>query len=97
LISEINSIRFRYAKASGILSSQRIGQEVIMSLAIGSQQMRRRISASPARLWQAMRETLARARREARLRREIERLDDRMLSDLGLSRAQALFEVDRGL
>jgi uncharacterized protein YjiS (DUF1127 family) len=97
LISEINSIRFRYAEASGILPSQRIGQEVIMSLAIGSQQTRRQVASSPARLWQALRQKFSRMRREAGLRREIERLDDRMLSDLGLSRAQALFEVDRGL
>ena len=68
-----------------------------MSLAIGSQRTRRQIASSPTRLWQALRVRFARMRREAGLRREIERLDDRMLSDLGLSRAQALFEVDRGL
>ena len=28
-------------------------------------------------------------------RRELERLDDRMLKDLGLSRAQAMFEAQR--
>ncbi len=34
-------------------------------------------------------------RRRAALRREVERLDDHMLADIGISRAQLLFETRR--
>jgi len=36
-----------------------------------------------------------RARRLRETRRYIQQMDDHMLSDIGISRAQALFEIDR--
>ncbi len=41
------------------------------------------------------RAALKRIERNAALRRELDRMDDRMLSDIGVSRAQLGFEIDR--
>ena len=46
-------------------------------------------------LWPRARAALKRMERAAALRRELDRMDDHMLSDIGVSRAQMLFEVDR--
>ncbi len=49
----------------------------------------------PSRLWHAAVNAQKRIRRDAALRRELDRMDARMLSDIGVSRAQLQFEVDR--
>ncbi|WP_284945841.1 DUF1127 domain-containing protein [Acidisoma cladoniae] len=46
-------------------------------------------------LWRGVVSVLRRLRRDANLRRDLERMDDHMLSDIGVSRAQLGFEVDR--
>ncbi len=51
----------------------------------------RQITTPLARIWQGF----ARARQNWATRRELSQLDDRMLKDLGISRAQAAFEVER--
>ncbi len=48
----------------------------------------------PSRLWHAAIDARMRMRRAAALRRELDRMDARMLSDIGVSRAQLEFEVD---
>ncbi len=50
---------------------------------------------SPGGLWRAMQQAVAGLGRAGALRREIDRMDDHMLSDIGVSRAQLGFEVDR--
>ncbi len=50
---------------------------------------------SLAGLWRAVRDGLKRMERASALRRELDRMDDRMLSDIGVSRAQLEFETDR--
>ncbi len=47
------------------------------------------------RLWHNARAALKRMRRQVVLRRELDRMDAHMLSDIGVSRAQLEFEVDR--
>jgi uncharacterized protein YjiS (DUF1127 family) len=49
------------------------------------------VSAPIARLWHEIDHALA----SRATRRELEQLDDRMLKDLGISRAQAAFEAQR--
>jgi uncharacterized protein YjiS (DUF1127 family) len=49
----------------------------------------------PSRLWHAAVDARKRMQRAAALRRELEHMDARMLSDIGVSRAQLVFEVDR--
>jgi uncharacterized protein YjiS (DUF1127 family) len=64
-----------------------------MSLSIGTTRDHR-LGALPSRLWHAMREAQKRMARTASLQREFDRMDARMLSDIGVSRAQLHFEVD---
>ncbi len=64
-----------------------------MSLSIGTHQASR-LWALPSRLWHAAIEARKRMRRAAALRRELDRMDAHMLSDIGVSRAQLQFEVD---
>jgi len=52
------------------------------------------IGALASRLWHGMRDTRLRMQRAAALQRELDRMDARMLSDIGVSRAQLEFEVD---
>ncbi|HEX4173892.1 MAG TPA: DUF1127 domain-containing protein [Acetobacteraceae bacterium] len=52
---------------------------------------KQQISAPLARLWQGV----GHAMRERAARRQLGQLDDRMLQDLGISRAQATFEAGR--
>jgi uncharacterized protein YjiS (DUF1127 family) len=68
-----------------------------MSLSIGTIRLRRHIELSPVSIWHATVRYINRLRQQAALRREIERMDDHMLADIGISRAQALFEVDEKL
>ena len=65
-----------------------------MSLSIRTTQPIR-LSAWPARLWHAARDAQKRMKRVAALRRELDRMDAHMLSDIGVSRAQLHFEIDR--
>ena len=51
----------------------------------------RQITSPLSRIWQGF----ARARQNWVARRELSQLDDRMLKDLGLSRAQAAFEIEQ--
>ena len=51
------------------------------------------MTALAIRLWQGF----ARAMQARRMRRELAGLDDRMLQDIGISRAQAVFEAERGV
>ena len=66
-----------------------------MSLTLGTSRTLRLPKASAAILWRGLAEGVKRIRRNAALRRELDRMDDHMLSDIGVSRAQMLFEVDR--
>ncbi len=68
-----------------------------MSLSIQTIRLGRHIEVSPVSIWHATASYINRIRRQAALRREVERMDDHMLADIGLSRAQALFEVDERL
>jgi uncharacterized protein YjiS (DUF1127 family) len=58
----------------------------------GFSRPRRRISL--AGLWRAARQGLKRMERDAALRRDLSRMDDRMLADIGVSRAQLEYQVD---
>ena len=49
----------------------------------------------PSRIWRAALDMRKRMKREAALRRELDRMDAHMLADIGVSRAQLDFEVDR--
>ena len=66
-----------------------------MSLAVGTNRVLRLSKVSPARAWRLVVTTIGRMRRDAALRRELQRMDDHMLSDLGVSRAQLMFDADR--
>jgi uncharacterized protein YjiS (DUF1127 family) len=66
-----------------------------MSLTLGTSRRLRAPKASPIILWRAITTLLGRLSRDAALRRELQGMDDHMLSDLGISRAQMMFEVDR--
>jgi uncharacterized protein YjiS (DUF1127 family) len=68
-----------------------------MSLSIETIRLRRHIELSPVSMLHATVRYINRLRQQAALRREVERMDDHMLADIGLSRAQALFEVDEKL
>ena len=46
-------------------------------------------------VWRRFRRAYAQALREEASRRNLRRLDDHMLSDIGISRAQARFEAER--
>ncbi len=65
-----------------------------MSLSLGTTQASW-LWALPSHLWHAARDARKRMMRAAALRRELDRMDARMLSDIGVSRAQLQFEVDR--
>ena len=65
-----------------------------MSLSIGTTRASW-LGALPFRLWHAARDAQKRMKRTAALQRELDRMDARMLSDIGISRAQLSFEVDR--
>ncbi len=64
-----------------------------MSLSLGTTRPSWIWSLAP-RLWHAAVDARTRMRRAAALRRELDRMDARMLSDIGVSRAQLEFEVD---
>ncbi len=66
-----------------------------MSLTLRTTGFSRRRSVSLGSLWRAARAALKRMERASALRRELDRMDDRMLSDIGVSRAQLEFETDR--
>jgi uncharacterized protein YjiS (DUF1127 family) len=66
-----------------------------MSLTLNTRRFRRVQMLSPLGLWRAARDALARMERASALRRELEHMDAHMLSDIGVSRAQLQFEVDR--
>jgi uncharacterized protein YjiS (DUF1127 family) len=53
------------------------------------------LRAFSSRLWHAARDAQKRLARKVALQRELDRMDDRMLSDIGVSRAQLQYEVDR--
>jgi uncharacterized protein YjiS (DUF1127 family) len=65
-----------------------------MSLSLGTTQISR-LWALPTYLWQAVRDARRRMKRSATLQRELAHMDARMLSDIGVSRAQLQYEVDR--
>ncbi len=65
-----------------------------MSLSIGTTQIVS-LRTLTSRVWHAARDAQKRMRREASLRRELDRMDAHMLADIGVSRAQLEFEVER--
>jgi uncharacterized protein YjiS (DUF1127 family) len=65
-----------------------------MSLSLGTTQTFS-LAALSSRLWHAAGTARKRMQRQASLRRELDRMDAHMLSDIGVSRAQLAFEVDR--
>lgn len=65
-----------------------------MSLTLGRKTANRSLFVSPARLWQAFQARYARIAQANRLKRELARMDPRMLSDMGISRAQMGFELE---
>ncbi len=71
------------------------GKEFAMSLTLRTTHSIPRPRRSFAGLWRTARAALKRIERNAALRRELDRMDDRMLSDIGVSRAQLGFEIDR--
>lgn len=64
-----------------------------MSLALNNTVPLRFLRA-PARGWQWLNAALARAAAAHRLRREIDAMDDHILADIGISRAQARFDIE---
>jgi uncharacterized protein YjiS (DUF1127 family) len=68
-------------------------KEFAMSLSIGTTKAFR-LWTLPPRLWHAAVDARKRMRRAAALQREFDRMDARMLSDIGVSRAQLHFEVE---
>jgi uncharacterized protein YjiS (DUF1127 family) len=65
-----------------------------MSLSLGTIPTFRPRAFSLPGLWRAARDALKRAERRAAIRRELDRMDAHMLSDIGVSRAQLTFIVD---
>jgi uncharacterized protein YjiS (DUF1127 family) len=65
-----------------------------MSLSLGTTRTVSRRALS-SRFWHAVGDAWRRMQRQASLRRELDRMDAHMLSDIGVSRAQLTFEVDR--
>ena len=65
-----------------------------MSLSLGTTQ-NFSLRALSSQVWHAARDAQKRMKRAAALRRELDRMDAHMLSDIGVSRAQLEFEVDR--
>ncbi len=70
-------------------------KEFAMSLTLRTTGFSRPRPLSLGGLWRATRAALKRMGRASALRRELDRMDDRMLSDIGVSRAQLEFETDR--
>jgi uncharacterized protein YjiS (DUF1127 family) len=66
-----------------------------MSLSLGTTRSSSSLWALPSRFWHAARDAQKRMQRAAALRRELDRMDAHMLSDIGVSRAQLEFEIDR--
>jgi uncharacterized protein YjiS (DUF1127 family) len=66
-----------------------------MSLSLRTTQMLRLPKPSFGGTVRALSQALRRLERASALRRELDRMDDRMLSDIGVSRAQLMFEADR--
>lgn len=66
-----------------------------MSLALYTRRSLRLRSLSPLVLWRSAKGIYTRMERASALRRELERMDAHMLADIGVSRAQLQFEVDR--
>jgi uncharacterized protein YjiS (DUF1127 family) len=69
-------------------------KEFAMSLSLGTTQTVS-LRALSSQVWHAARDARKRMQRAAALRRELDRMDAHMLSDIGVSRAQLEFEVDR--
>ncbi len=65
-----------------------------MSLSLGTTRAPR-LWALPSHLWHAVCDARRRMKRATALQRELAQMDARMLSDIGVSRAQLQYEVDR--
>lgn len=66
-----------------------------MSLTLGRKTASRSVFASPTRLWQGFRDRYTRMAKANRLKRELATMDPRMLSDIGVSRAQLGYEIEK--
>lgn len=65
-----------------------------MSVTIGRPAVSRFVGTPIARIWRGIRERYTRLATAQRLKRELATMDARMLSDIGVSRAQLRFEVE---
>ncbi|MCB8879159.1 DUF1127 domain-containing protein [Acidisoma cellulosilytica] len=65
-----------------------------MSLTLGRKTASRSLIASPGLVWQTVRDRYTRMAKANRLKRELATMDGRMLSDIGMSRAQLGFEIE---
>ena len=65
-----------------------------MSLALETRAYSTKLRLAPAALLRRLARAYGAAARRAALRREVERMDAHMLSDLGVSRAQLRFELE---
>ncbi|GAB0118236.1 DUF1127 domain-containing protein [Acidisoma sp. 7E03] len=65
-----------------------------MSLALDTRLVSAKVRRTPLSVWQLLLRVYTASARRAALRRELDRMDAHMLSDLGVSRAQLLFEIE---
>jgi uncharacterized protein YjiS (DUF1127 family) len=65
-----------------------------MSLTLGRKAANRPLNSVSGRFWQAVRDRYVRMATANRLKRELATMDARMLSDIGVSRAQLHFTVE---
>lgn len=65
-----------------------------MSLSLDTRVLSAEALRVPNRLWRGLAAAYAGAARRAALRRELDRMDAHMLSDIGVSRAQLRFELE---
>jgi uncharacterized protein YjiS (DUF1127 family) len=94
-MTSIKSIRFPYLTLRPILTSSRTKEGDPAMLTIG---LRLPLGSGEVGAGRVLAALVAHWRRMADLRaarRVISEMDERMLSDIGVSRAQALFEIDR--
>lgn len=66
-----------------------------MSLALDTRLVSATARRAPALLWHRLVAAYGAFSRQAALRRELDRMDAHMLSDIGVSRAQLLFEIEQ--
>lgn len=90
----IKTIRFSYYIPEFSFLSSQPEWEKAMSLTLGRPAVSRVVGLPLARIWRGIRARCTGLATAQRLKRELATMDARMLSDLGVSRAQLRFEIE---